>query len=142
MARLPGAAAGAHRRCQRRQRPVPALASAHNSSARASSVPSSRADALQCSLQLAAMRAAEQQQELPLFADAFSAPALAAARQAGGGPPAAAAAAVEAGAAAAGPEARREALATRFLDEQLLKAVTIVNMERDLAQARQNVFLC
>lgn len=111
------------------------------------------------------MRAAEQRQELPLFADAFSAPALAAATAAAtelqqqpeqpdaeAAAEAAAAVASAAAAAAADPaaaagsiavllgggdaaEVAREALATRFLDEQLLKAVTIVNMERDLTQA-------
>ncbi|PSC76936.1 S-adenosyl-L-methionine-dependent methyltransferase [Micractinium conductrix] len=37
--------------------------------------------------------------------------------------------------------ATREALATRFLDEQLLRAVTIVNMERDLTQEYNQVVL-
>lgn len=112
------------------------------------------------------MRAAEQKQEFPLFADAFSAPALAAATaaateleqqppqpddeaaaEAAAAVARAAAAAAEDPAAAAGSvaallagrdaaEAAREALATRFLDEQLLRAVTIVNMERDLTKAR------
>ncbi|EFN59228.1 hypothetical protein CHLNCDRAFT_138202 [Chlorella variabilis] len=78
-----------------------------------------------------AVRAAEQQQPLPLFADGY------------------AAALVEAvGAAAAGDgdgtgaaDAQRDALATRFLDEQLLKAVTIVNTERDLTQEYNQVVL-
>ena len=99
---------------------------------------------MQGSLRLAAVRAAEQQQEFPLFADSFSAPALDALAEAHQATAAdsvsASAAAAGAAAAAALPDlsadaaATREALATRFLDEQLLRAVTIVNMERDLTQ--------
>lgn len=80
---------------------------------------------LDCSTRLAAVRAVEQQQTLPLFADSYAAAALEAAAAAGGALPAALDA----------PDLQRDALATRFLDEQLLKAATIVNLERDLTQA-------
>ncbi|KAI7840719.1 hypothetical protein COHA_005535 [Chlorella ohadii] len=86
---------------------------------------------LDCSAQLAAVRAAEQQQPLPLFADSYAAAALDAAAAAGGALPEALDA----------PNLQREALATRFLDEQLLKAATIVNLERDLTQEYNQVVL-
>ncbi len=87
---------------------------------------------LDCSAQLAAVRAAEQQQPLPLFADSYAAAALDAAAAAGGALPEALDA----------PNLQREALATRFLDEQLLKAATIVNLERDLTQVGRSRHAC
>lgn len=104
------ATAASHRRCCRRQ--VVAAAA-------------SGSGPLDCSARLAAVRAVEQQQTLPLFADSYAAAALDAAAAAGGALPAALDA----------PDLQRDALATRFLDEQLLKAATIVNLERDLTQA-------
>ncbi|KAL4431269.1 hypothetical protein ABPG75_006525 [Micractinium tetrahymenae] len=159
--------------CRRRCRHVPPVrASAAPPSSSGSSGGSTAAcSSLDCSLRLAAVRAAEQRQEFPLFADAFSAPALAAVaaaaaeqqqhlQQLGAEAAAEAAAAVASAAAAAAADpaaaagsiaallsggdaaqAAREALATRFLDEQLLKAVTIVNMERDLTQEYNQVVL-
>ena len=117
-----GSRSRSHRQVRLAQAAGPGSSSSLNGSD-SSSTTSSQA-ALDCSLRLAAVRAAERQQPLPLFADGY------------------AAALVEAvGAAAAGDgdgtgaaDAQRDALATRFLDEQLLKAVTIVNTERDLTQ--------
>lgn len=79
---------------------------------------------LACSARLAAVRAAEQAQPVPLFADAYAAAALDAVQAAGAALPAALDA----------PACQRDGLATRFLDEQLLKAATVVNLERDLTQ--------
>ncbi len=151
--------------CRRPRQALPAVrASAAKPSTGSNSGSAEAASCLDCSLRLAAVRAVEQRQEFPLFADAFSAPALAAATAAAAelqqqpvqpdaeaAAEAAAAVAAAAAAAAADPaaaagsiavlldggdaaEVAREALATRFLDEQLLKAVTLVNMERDLTQ--------
>jgi O-methyltransferase involved in polyketide biosynthesis len=88
-------------------------------------------EAIQCSLKLAAVRAAEQQQAIPLFADAFSAALVAAGSD--GGSSSSNSSSSSGGTDAA--SAQLDALATRFLDEQLLKAVTVVNLERDNTQA-------
>ncbi|KAI3433309.1 hypothetical protein D9Q98_003127 [Chlorella vulgaris] len=88
-------------------------------------------EAIQCSLKLAAVRAAEQQQEIPLFADAFSAALV----NAGSGSSSSSSSGTDAAA------TQLDALATRFLDEQLLKAVTVVNLERDNTQEYNQVVL-
>ena len=128
---------------RRRQALRVAAAAASSSSSSSSSASSSSDSVLRSSIRLAEMRAAEQLREQPLFADSYSAAlvdaaALAAAAAAADASTEAAAhadAAAGVGAdAVAGPSLQLEALATRFLDEQLLKAVTTVNLERDLAQ--------
>ncbi|PRW58609.1 S-adenosyl-L-methionine-dependent methyltransferases superfamily [Chlorella sorokiniana] len=115
---MPAGAPTSHRRrCCRRRQVATAAASSGGP--------------LDCSARLAAVRAAEQQQTLPLFADGYAAAAAEAAAAAGGALPEALDA----------PDLQREALATRFLDEQLLKAATIVNLERDLTQEYNQVVL-
>ena len=122
-----------------RRQAVLMAAAARSSSSGSSSSSSSNSNSksvLDSSIRLASMRAAEQLREHPLFADSYSAALVEAATAAGAAMPAAADA-------AAAPDLQLEALATRFLDEQLLKAVTTVNMERDLTQVgRAGVCVC